>query len=351
MIHRLLLAFVFIACVVPSSIQAGVLGSIILKDGSIIHGNIVGMEEGKLKVEAAYGAGDPFLIKWGEVENMATSQPVTFILDDGSSLIGIAEKADSGEMRVKTETLTLPVPVVLASVKAINPTIKPPVKYKANFNIGSKVSSGNTDDAQVNLLAGFIARSERMRLILDGRYFYAEEDKTVTDRNAYGTLDLNFFMTKRWYAFLALLMQQDTFDDLELRTAVTAGPGYQFLEKGYFANPYFSQMELQADVGAGFINEDRKIDEDDNHGVLRESLRWEWEVIPKFTIFHNHQVYPEMGDLNNYLINSLQGIRFNVYEGFSVSGQVQWNYDNEPAKDSKKGDTTLFLTLGYNYEN
>jgi putative salt-induced outer membrane protein YdiY len=351
MIHRLFLVFLLIFCIVPYSIHAGVLGSIILKDGSIIHGNIVEMEEGTLKVEAAYGAGEPFLIKWGEVENMATSQPVTFILDDGSSLIGSAEKADPGEVRIKTGTLTLPIPVALASVKAINPSKEPPVKYTANFNIGSKISSGNTDDAQVNLLGGFTARSERMRLILDARYFYAEEDKSVTDRNAFGTMDFNFFMTKRLYAFLALLMQQDTFDDLDLRTAVTAGPGYQFLEKGDFANPYLSQMTLQSEVGAGFVNEDRKIGEDDNYGVLRESLRWEWEIIPKLTIFHRHQIYPEMSDFNNYLINSLQGIRFNVYEELSVSGQVQWNYDNKPADDSGKSDTTIFLTLGYNYEN
>jgi len=351
MILRLFLLFVLMSCVAPSSIFAEVLGSIILKDGSIIHGNIVGMEEGTLKVEAAYGAGEPFLIKWSEVENMATSEPVTFILDDGSSLIGIAEKADPGEVRIKTETLTLPIPVELASVKAINPTKKPPVKYEANFNLGSKISSGNTDDAQVNLLGGFTARSERLRLILDARYFYAEENNSVTDRNAFGTLDFNFFLTQRWFGFLAVLMQQDTFDDLELRTAVTAGPGYQFIEKGDFANPYFSKMTLQADVGAGFLNEDRKIDEDDNHGILRESMRWEWEVIPKLTIFHRHQVYPEMGDMNNYLINSLQGIRFNVYNGLNVSGQVQWNYDNKPAEDSGKSDTTVFLTLGYNYEN
>ena len=80
-------------------------------------------------------------------------------------------------------------------------------------------------------------------------------------------------------------------------------------------------------------------------------MRWEWEVIPKLTIFHQHQVYPEMGDMNNYIINSLQGIRFNVYNGLNVSGQVQWNYDNDPAENSEKGDTTVFLTLGYNYKN
>jgi len=92
-------------------------------------------------------------------------------------------------------------------------------------------------------------------------------------------------MTDRWYWFLAVLMEQDTFDDLNLRTAATAGPGYEFIEKGDFANPYFSQMTLQGDIGAGFWNEDRKIDNDDSYGVYRWSLRWEWEVIPKLTIF------------------------------------------------------------------
>ena len=351
MIHRLVLVCVLMSCILPSSIHAGVLGSIILKDGSIIHGHIVEMVEGVLKVEAAFGAEEPFLIKWGEVDNIATSQPMTFVLADGSTLKGAVEKAELGTLQLTAEPLATPIPIQLTTITAINPPEKKPVKYTANFNLGTKISSGNTDDAQVNILGGFVARSERLRLILDARYFYAEEDDSVTDRNAFGTLDFNFFMTERLYAFLAVLMQQDTFDDLELRTAVTAGPGYQFLEKGDIANPYFSQMTLQGDLGAGFINEDRKIDEDENHGVLRESIRWEWEVIPKFTLFHQHQIYPEMGDMSNYIINSLQGIRFNVYEGFNVSGQVQWNYDNEPADDSKKSDTVVFLTLGYNYEN
>ena len=172
---------------------------------------------------------------------MATSQPLTFILDDGSRLIGSAEKADSGEVRITTGTLTFPVPVALASVKAINPTEKPPVSFTANFNLGSKISSGNTDDAQVNILGGFVARSKRLRLILDARYFYAEENKAVTDRNAFGTLDLNFFMTKRLYGFLAVLMQQDTFDDLDLRTRSQRDLGINFLRKGIWLTPILAR--------------------------------------------------------------------------------------------------------------
>ena len=219
MIHRLCLVFVLMSWVVPYSIHAGVLGTIILKDGSIIHGDIVEMVEGTLKVEAAFGAEEPFLIKWEEVDLIATSQPVVFVLGNGASLTGIAEKGEPGELLLSAEPLTIRIPIQLASVTAINPPEEKPVKYMANINFGGKISSGNTDDAQANLLGGFQVRSERLRLILEARYFYAEEDKRVTDRNALGLMDLNFFMTNRWYAFLAVLMEQDTFDDLNLRTA------------------------------------------------------------------------------------------------------------------------------------
>ena len=351
MIHRWFLVFVIMSWLVPSSIYAEVLGSIILKDGSIIHGEIVEMVEGTLKVKPAFGTGEPFLIQWEEVVNLTTSQPVVFVLGDGGSLTGIADKGDPGELQLVTTPLTFKLPVQLASITGINPPKEIPVKFKVNLNFGSKFTSGNTDDKQVNLLGGFVARSERLRLILDARYFYSEEDKRVTDRNAYGTMDMNFFMTPRWYWFVAILMQQDTFDDLNLRTAVTSGPGRQFIDKGDFASPYFSQMTLQGDLGVGFLDEDRKIGDDDNYGVYRWSLRWEWEVIPKLTVFHQQQGYPEMGNLSNYILNTLQGIRFDVWEGINVSAQVQYLYDNEPPDDSKKGDTTVFLTLGYLYEN
>ena len=351
MIYRLCLAFVLISWIVPSSIHAGVLASVIMKDGSIIHGDIVEMVEGTLKVESAFGAGEPFLITWGEVDTLATSQPVVFVLGDGASLTGIAEKGDPGELQLTADSLTIRIPIQLASITAINPPEKKAVKYIINFNLGSKFSSGNTDDAQVNLLGGFVARAERLRLILDARYFYSEENNSVTDRNAFGTMDLNYFITPRWYWFLAVLMQQDTFDDLNLRTAVTTGPGYQFIERGDFINPYLSQMTLQGDLGVGFLNEDRKIADDDNHGVYRWSLRWEWEIIPKWTFFHQQQGFPEMSDASNFIVNTLQGIRFNIWKGVNISGQVQYNYDNKPAEDSQKGDTTVFLTLGYNYEN
>ena len=51
-------------------------------------------------------------------------------------------------------------------------------------------------------------------------------------RNSRGTVKLDFFFTKRWYWFASAYFEQDTFQDLKLRTALATGPGYQFLDRG-----------------------------------------------------------------------------------------------------------------------
>ena len=73
-IHRLCLVLVLMSWVVPYSIHAGVLASVILKDGSIIHGDIVEMVGGTLKVEAAFGVGEPFLITSSTARFRATER-------------------------------------------------------------------------------------------------------------------------------------------------------------------------------------------------------------------------------------------------------------------------------------
>ena len=54
-------------------------------------------------------------------------------------------------------------------------------------------------------------------------------------RNSRGTIKLDFFLTKLLYWFASAYFEQDTFQDLKLRTALATGPGYQLLDRGDLA--------------------------------------------------------------------------------------------------------------------
>jgi len=190
-----------------------------------------------------------------------------------------------------------------------------------------------------------------MRLRLEVRFFYAEDDKRITDRNTFGTGQLDFFMTKRMYVYLSTLLEHDTFDDLSLRTGISAGPGYQFIDKGDYPSPYFREMELSGDAGVGFVNEDRKIGADTNFATLRWSVQWDWPIVDGVTFFHNHQGFPSVEDTNDFYINSIQGFRFGLWKGLNLSIQINYKYDNSPGAGADASDVKGLVAIGYAYEN
>jgi len=52
--------------------------------------------------------------------------------------------------------------------------------------------------------------------------------------------------------FTSAYFEPDTFQDLNLRTALAAGPGYQLLDKGTFRSPYVNEMQLYGEAGIGY---------------------------------------------------------------------------------------------------
>ena len=53
-----------------------------------------------------------------------------------------------------------------------------------------------------------MARSEQLRLTLNGRYVYGDQDNELTARNARGTIKMDFFVTKRLFWFASAYFEQ-----------------------------------------------------------------------------------------------------------------------------------------------
>ena len=225
--------------------------------------------------------------------------------------------------------------------------MKKAVVYTGNINFGGSINSGNTELKNASFLGELVARSDRMRLTLLARWIYGENDNTVIARNAFGMIKLDFFITKRFYAYSSAIFEQDTFQDLQLRTSINAGPGYQFIDAGDFTSPYFKEMLLSAEIGLGFFNEDFKVARDKSFVTGRWAIDFLWPVLPTVTLFHQHQGFPSLESTSDFYVTSQQGIRLNIWENFISSFQVNWRYDNTPAPGNKKSDLLYLLTLGY----
>jgi hypothetical protein len=144
-----------------------------LKDGSVIHGEVIEMVGGVLQVKSAL-ADDVIKVKWSEVSKLAVSHPIPFHLEEGTVLIGTVEEGEPGTMTVKAAPTGSAVTVPMDSVKQVNPVVQSPVIYSGSLNAGYSQSTGNSQLRNASVLADFVARSEQLRLTLLGRYVYGE---------------------------------------------------------------------------------------------------------------------------------------------------------------------------------
>jgi hypothetical protein len=95
-----------------------------LKDGSIIHGEVIDMTGGMLSIKSPF-AGEIIKVKWAEVIKLAVSHPIPIHLKEGTVLVGTVEEADPGMMKLTAGSVgTMTVP--LDSVTDVNPVVQPP---------------------------------------------------------------------------------------------------------------------------------------------------------------------------------------------------------------------------------
>ncbi|MGQ9591995.1 MAG: DUF481 domain-containing protein [Planctomycetota bacterium] len=321
---------------------------VLTKDGSRIFGKILSMSGGSLDFEGAFGG--KVSIPWKDVVSLKTANPIVLVLSDGSRIKGWVAPGAEGSVEVRAETIAGPSTVALAQVAEINP--KFPIAFKGNLSLGASVARGNTETKAFSVLAEFEARSAQQRLTLRGSYNYAESETEMIAQNGKASIKYDYFVWERLYAYASAYFEHDGIQDLRLRTALSAGPGYQVIDKGDFDEVWLKGMQLLVEVGVSYVNEDYKGTEDSSRVAGRWSVKFDWPVWPdRITLFHYHEAYPNFEDLQeDFYITTEQGVRFNIVSNFVATAQVNFRWDSDPAPGFRRGDVLYLLTIGYAFE-
>ena len=326
------------------------LDMVTLKDGSVLYGEVIEMSGGVLLIKTAAAAENIVKINWASVSKLAINHPIPFHLKEGSVLIGTATEGPNGTINVRAEPLKETIEVPMDSITALNPLIQAPVIYSGNLSGGYSQTTGNSHLKNGSLLGDFVARSEQLRLSINGRYVYGDKASTLIARNARGTIKLDFFITKRLYWFVSSYFENDYFQDLKMRTALATGPGYQFIERGDFSG-VLKDMALYAEVGVAYFNEDFRVADDASSPRGRWSLKFNWPLLDdRVTIYHYDEVYPSLHNTKDYFMTMDNGVRFKLIEGFMSSFQVTTRFNSAPAKGTGDTDNLYLMTLGYSFD-
>jgi putative salt-induced outer membrane protein YdiY len=314
-----------------------------LENGSLIKGKVVRLEESLLFFTIEYA--DEVKIDWKKVIYLNTDEPVRIILRDGTSREGQNFRRETAVEERRTEEADVTAGIDITEVKSIETKPKPRIKITAGANAGISIAKGNTDTENIHVDAEFIGRTTKHRLTVGGEMNREDADGDPTARNwrAYGKYD--YFLTEKWFLYASTFFENDDFADLDLRTTLGGGAGYQFFES--------DELNLSVSAGAAYVSEDFIVAEDNEFSAAQWLIRYDQYFFNRIVqLFHDNNGFISLEDSNNWLIYTSQGLRFPIYKGLRLTLQYDYDYDNQPSPEAiSKWDSQLLFLLGYQFEN
>ncbi|MFM7783265.1 MAG: YdiY family protein [Gammaproteobacteria bacterium] len=313
-----------------------------MKGGDRLSGTIVDKQGDKLTLKTAY-SNEAIVVLWSEVASVETEQPAKFMLKDRTVLTAQAAPGANETVVLKSGTTITTAPVALAEVDYINP---PPyvtgegVATAGRANLGLTMNRGNTDNNQLFYDAETVIRSIKNRFTIGALGVQKQEDGEETARNNRAYFKYDHFLTDKWYAYANTDVQEDKFKDLNLRTTLGVGSGYQYFDT--------KEKSLSLEGGLTYVDNDYDLAEDDNYAAGRWALKYAQYLFGGATqFFHEHEGLVSLEAPDDTIIRAQTGFRFPLVENLSATLQYNVDWQNNPPPGFDSTDSAYIVIVGY----
>lgn len=316
---------------------------VLMKNGDRLSGTILNKGPEKVTLRTPY-AGEVKL-PWSEVAGIATDVPARVLLSDGTDLSGAIAPAGDGAIEIRDASGGVPRRVPLAAVAFVNPT---PVQSgegwvsKGRVALGLIDSSGNSETQRLYAEADVTLRAKRQRLNFGGRVNRTEDGATLTASNWLARASYDRFLSEKLFWYARTSFEHDRFKDLELRSAVGGGLGYQV-----FDGP---RLTLSVQAGPDYVWLNRSAGDNEQFPTAGWGLRADyWILEDRLQAFHHQDGYIALSSSGSTLVRTQTGLRAPIYAGLDASLQLNLDWESDPAPGRAATDRTWILGVGYGW--
>lgn len=277
--------------------------------------------------------------------NLKTDKPVTMQFANDTTLLSAVTPGQDGEISVKEASISTTTSIDISSVKGITLPDSAPVKITAIVNVGIIQESGNSDADTIRLDGNLEARTTNNRYGIGGEFNQQETAGITSVDNWNVNVDFDHFLAKKWFWYGRALWEHDEFGDLELRSTLGTGAGYQVFES--------DTLNLSFSLGPAYVSNDYIIATNNSYPAAQWKIKYDQYFFDKFLqLFHASHGYVSFDDSKDWIAKSRQGVRFPIHGGFTGTLQYNYDYTNEPSPEAIAGyDSTFTFLLGYNFNN
>ena len=322
-----------------------------LKNGDKLSGSIV-KYDGKNLVLKSEAAGT-VTIPWDSVTTVTATDPVTVILKDGQSLVGTLTTAPDGKFVVATQSAGAVTAardtVATIRSKAEQAAYDADIDHSRNprlvdlwtgfLDLSFAQSEGNANTKTFTLNTNANRATTRDKIGVYYTQIFSASDasgKNLTTASAKrGGISYNLNVNKRWFAFGQVDMENDQFQDLDLRFSPAGGGGVHIVGT--------ERTQFDAQVGVAL---NREFFTTGLHRTSGEILMGEEITHKLFSNSSLHEkliLYPNVSDSGNYRMNFDTSVSTAVRKWFSWQASFSDRYLSNPVVGRKKNDV-LFTT-------
>jgi len=297
-------------------------------------GQTAGLAGGTLAFATAYGNIE---VPWADVVALTVDQPALVTVGSNAPvLVRLLPASADGQAMLQPGGA-----VPLAQITGLARP-QPAVIVDGGANAGFLTTSGNTDVNSLRLDGDVVARAGANRYTANAAVIRAKDRGIETARTWTTAFKYDRFLTSRVFFNATSSLTNDRFRDLDLRTALGAGIGYQVLDT--------ARVTLTADAGLGYVNENFESQPDDSYAAARESAALGAFLVPgRVEFFHQHDGYFGVTGDDNLFVKMQNGVRLALTAGFVMTLRHDLDYDRSPAIGRGATDRAFALTLGYRF--
>ena len=314
-------------------------GEVILTNGDRLTGKILEVKDGILTLETDYS--EPIKLKFEAVQKMTSSEPVELHLTDGEVLKGEITSNTMGQVTVAAEPGREPVAVKIDNITALNPPPIEPASWKGNITIGGNWQDGNTDTMNISAGALAVRKTDNDRFLINFLYNSSEDSGTRTAENTYGQLKYDYFLNPKWYLYLNVDMLSDEFKDINFRTSVGPGVGYQIWED--------DDKALGLEAGVSYTSEDRDVGEDTDWLAARVGINFLYRLFANVLFTDQFVIYPNLDDTGEYTLRNEAAFVTDIGANWAFRLSNIWERNSDPDPVLEQDDFTWILGLQYSF--
>ncbi|MBQ0834145.1 YdiY family protein [Marinobacter sp.] len=224
--------------------------------------------------------------------------------------------------------------------------------WEGEAELGVLMTSGNTDETNVNGRLGLVHEGIDWRNIAEFSSNYSEsenedtgEDQTTAEKYK-AALETNYKFDESQYWFLRGTYEKDRFSGYDFESTATTGYGNRVWQRGER-----SFLDLSAGVGYRYnklvvVNSDG--DDAENEAIARLAAQFNY-ALSENALFHQ-KLSTEIGlDENNVISQSETAIKANIMGNLSMKAAYRVKHVSNAPAGTASTDTETSLSLLYGF--